>query len=133
MDPHETPSRLRLLPAFYGVPLAALPWLVAGLAVAGVVVALSGPWVALWTSDRWAALGLRLALGLAAGALPALGAAPGVVYGHSVPRFVRLLVRDRARPHLAIWRPVPPCAPVAPAVGQPAPVADAWGADREEW
>ena len=134
MEPHETPTRLRQGAAFYGVPVAALPWLVAGAVLAVVAFYLSGPWVALFASDRWLALGLRLALALTAGAPVALLAAPGVVYGHSVPRFALVAARSLTVPPLTVWRSVAPCAPVAPPAAEAtAARADAWGADREDW
>ena len=133
MEPHETPTRLRQGAAFYGVPLAVLPWLIAGAVLAVVAFQLAGAWAALLVADRWGALGLRLALALAAAAPVVLMAAPGLVYGHSVPRFVVLVVRALATPRLTLWRPVAPCEPVPPATGPARPDRDAWGADREDW
>jgi hypothetical protein len=79
------------------------------------------------------ALGLRLALALAAGAPVALLAAPGLVYGHSVPRFALIVVRSLGAPRLAVWRHVVPCDPIAPAARPARRRADGWGADREDW
>ena len=81
MEPHETPTRLRQGAAFYGVPLAVLPWLVVGAVLGVVAFQLAGAWVARLVADRWAALGLRLALALAAAAPAVLMAAPGLAYG----------------------------------------------------
>jgi hypothetical protein len=133
VEPHETPTRLRQGAAFYGVPLAVLPWLLAGAVLAVAAFQLAGAWVALLTTDRWGALGLRLALALAAGAPVALMAAPGLAYGHSVPRFAVLAARSLATPRLTVWRQVPPCAPIPPAAGPARPARDAWGAAREDW
>jgi hypothetical protein len=133
VEPHETPTRLRQGAAFYGVPLAVLPWLVAGAALAVAAFQLAGAWVALLVADRWGALGLRLALAMAAAAPVVLMTAPGLVFGHSVPRFVVLAVRSLATPRLTLWRPVAPCEPVPPAAGPARPNRDAWGADREDW
>jgi hypothetical protein len=133
VEAHETPTRLRQGASFYGVPVAVLPWLVVGALVAGAVFFVSPPWVALLTGDRWLALGLRLALALAAGAPLALLAAPGVVYGHSLPRLLLAVVRAAGTPRLTVWRPVAPCAPVPPAPGPARPRWDGWGTDREEW
>jgi hypothetical protein len=133
VEPHETPTRLRQGAAFYGVPLAVLPWLIAGAVLAVVAFQLAGAWVALFVDDRWAVLGLRLAVALAAAAPAVLMAAPGLAYGHRVPRFVVIAVRSLAMPRRALWRPVPPCEPVPSAAGPARPNRDAWGADREDW
>jgi hypothetical protein len=133
VDPHETPTRLRQGAAFYGVPVAVLPWLVLGALAASAVFFLGVPWVALLTADRWLALGLRMALALAAGAPLALLAAPGVVYGHSLPRFLLAVVRSAGTPRLTVWRPVAPCDPILPMTGPTRARRDGWGTDREEW
>ena len=133
MEPHETPTRLRQGAAFYGVPVAVLPWLAGGAVLAVVAFQLAGAWAALLVADRWAALGLRLALALGAAAPVALMAAPGLVYGHRVPRFVVLVVRSLATPRLTLWRPAAPCEPIPPPAGPARPNRDAWGADREDW
>jgi hypothetical protein len=133
VEPHETPTRLRQGASFYGVPVAVLPWLVLGALAAGAVFFLCAPWVALLTGDRWLALGLRMAFALAAGAPLALLAAPGVVYGHSLPRFLLAVFRAAGTPRRTVWRPVAPCDPIRPVTGPARPRRDGWGADREEW
>jgi hypothetical protein len=133
VDAHETPTRLRQGASFYGVPVAVLPWLALGALAAGAVFFLATPWVALLTGDRWLALGLRLAFALAAGAPIALLAAPSVIYGRSVPRFVLTVLRSAGTPRLTVWRPVAPCDPVPPVSGPVRPRRDGWGTDREEW
>ena len=133
MEPHETPTRLRQGAAFYGVPVAVLPWLSLGALAAGAAFFLCAPGVALLAADRWLALGLRLAVALAAGAPLALLAAPGVVYGRSVPRFLLAVVRAAGTPRLTVWRPVAPCDPIPPVASRPRPRRDGWGTDREEW
>jgi hypothetical protein len=133
VEPHETPTRLRQGAAFYGVPVAVLPWLVLSVLAAGAVFFLGAPWAALLTGDRWLALGLRLALALAAGAPLALLAAPGVVYGHGLPRFLLTILRSAGAPRLTVWRPVAPCDPIPPATGPARARRDGWGTDREEW
>jgi hypothetical protein len=115
------------------VPVAVLPWLALGALSAGVVFFLCAPWVALLTDDRWLALGLRMAFAMAAGAPLALLAAPGVVYGRSVPRFLLTVLRSAGTPRLTVWRPVAPCDPIVPLSGPPRRRRDGWGTDREEW
>ena len=133
MFPHEVPTKLGQWPTLYGVPLRALPWLGLGLVVFGLVAWHSSGLVATLAADRWTALGLRLALGLAA-ALPAVAlAAPGVVHGHSLPGLLWVALRWTATPHLALWRPVPPCVPTLPDPQGHGAAVDTWGSDREEW
>ena len=133
MEPHETPTRLRQGASFYGVPVAVLPWLGLGVLAAGAVFFLAAAWATVLTHDRWLVLGLRLAFALAAGAPLVLMAAPGVVYGHSVPRFLSAVVRASGTPRLTVWRPVAPCDPISPAARPPWRRGEDWGPDREEW
>src|SRR5687768_12363688 len=134
MEPHEVPTKLRQGVSFYGIPASALGWLLLAAVVAVAVTVLSGPWVALLVADRWTATACRLALGLALGGPVALLAAPGVRYGHSLPRYALVVLRSVATPRLTVWRAGALCPPVAlrahgPTVAQ----ADRWGTDREDW
>jgi hypothetical protein len=138
--PYETPTRLRALPGLGPFPLRSLPWIGLGLAVAVAVVWQDGPAAAALAAtlgwDRWGFLGLRLALGVLAAAPWFALAAPGVVFGHSLPGLARAALAWAVVPRLTLWRAVPPCVPAAGALrdgGAQTRKLDAWGADREAW
>jgi hypothetical protein len=134
VEPHETPTKLRQGASFYGIPASALGWLLLAAVVAVAAAVLSGAWVALLVADRWTAIACRLALGLALGGPVAILAAPGVLYGHSLPRYALVVLCSVATPRLTIWRAGAPCPPVALRTAGPTPVqADRWGAEREDW
>lgn len=134
MEPHETPTKLRQGIAFYGIPLSSLPWMVGAAGVFVAVCVLSGPWIALFVSDRYLAIACRLALGLALGFPVGVLAAPGLLYGHSLPRYALIVLRSVATPRLTVWRADAPCVAVALRSHGPSSAnADAWGAEREDW
>jgi hypothetical protein len=135
VEPHETPTRLTDVGKWGPVALTALPWLVLAALAVGAGLFVWAPLVPLVTHDRWGALGVRLGLALCTGIPFLVMTVPGVIYGHSVPRFLLLVARHAGGPpRLAVWRRVGAAAPVAPprAAG-PGAGTDPWGAEREDW